>query len=1730
MNTFRRIIALGLLASLALGCQEPKTVVKEPEAAEYAEFVKAYTGGVVGQDATIVIELAQDAESMPTDGLFNFSPRLSGTTVWESATKVTFKPDALEPGQTYYAEFNLGKVLEAPKAEQPEPGVAERVLSGITRRETTEQPAPKIIPQTFSFGFSVRKPAPEDGGEAEEAHSEGFRVKSAKMGDSRIDIIFSDVPANAAKRGLITLEGVSRSYTQVKDSLLTVYFEGRKGDITLTIDKNIKNSDGETLGSDFTRVYRIEGEKPAVEIPISGTILPDKKNLILPFSAVNLSAVEVRIVKIYQNNVLMFLQDNDFHEERDLRRSGRLVYKGDIPLEAEDLHQWNNHCLDLSGLIKQEPGALYSIRISFRLDQSLYGGKDPMRTTSTGNGAPTRQDDAVWDVQDPWYWDNYYDWSSYNWKEADNPEKPSYYMDSDRFPGIKLLSSDIGLIAEYAGGEDLWLTATDLITARPLSGVSLEVVDFQLQTLATAKTGSDGLAQVKVAHKPFAVVGKAGGSVAYLKLSSERPVSRFDVGGQVLEEGMKAFIYGERGVWRPGDVLHLTAIVQDKGHSLPDGHPGTLEVYTPEGQFYAKMVKKSMDGFFAFDVQTKDSDPTGYWNAYFKVGGASFHKTLHIETIKPNRLKITTSLDDEKVLRAGKSLTVNTEARWLSGGIAGGCPVNARMTLRNMPGAPFRGFEKYTFTNPAIRFSSADFVLYEKTLSKDGNLTTTVKLPDAVDAPGMLQALIVTSVQESGGDESFTTVTLPFSPYSAYVGIRTPDSSYLETDKDHHIKVAVVDASGNRVSGHKVEYVIYKLGWNWWWDRPGTNLDTWVSGSSVQKITGGSFTSGNSDANVTFRVDYPEWGRYMLLARDCVSDHVSTSIFMADWPEYRGRADRRDPEALTMLTFGTDKESYAVGEKATVYIPGAHDAQALVSLEGASGVIDRKWVQTGDKDTPYTFTITPEMAPNFYIHLTLVQPYGATANDLPLRMYGIKRILVENPESHLKPVIKLPDVIRPEEKFTVKISEKNGKPMTYTLAIVDEGLLDLTSFKTPNPWSYMYKPEALGVKTWDMFDNVIGAWNGRFASLSSIGGDEDAMVSARKDNRFNPVVLYRGPRTLTSGTDKLELQLPMYVGSVRVMVIAGHDGAYGSADATAPVKSPLMVVTTLPRALGSGEEVAVPVNVFALEDGLKEATVDIKAEGPVQIVGKESQVVTFESAGDKLINFNLRALDADGAATITVAAKGGGHKAREAISLKVANPNPEITEVRRSVLKKGASMSVEAGTAVQLAAFPALDVHAMFADMKNYPYNCSEQLSAKGLTFLYLLPMMNEKDAEAARLLIPDIITALYSRQNADGGFAYWNGGVSSTWVSSMAGQFLVEASKSGFNVNSGVISSWKSYQDKMSRVYRLAGTNFFSNLDQAYRLYTQALAGMDVLSAMNRMKEARGIGERATWMLAAAYGLSGKQPVAHSLIRSMGKDFPEYQSDELTYGGSFRDRMIAIDALVLNGYVTDALALAQEALPEYGLCTQESAFAAIAYGHLYNKIPTQSIEAKVGGKSVASPDSFLSLPVLSATSVENTSEGPLYVTVSKTSRPKATKAVTNGLEVSVEYQDEEGNALNPGTLKQGTRFRAVVKVANKAAGRSFRNLSLSYGVPSGWEIVNERLYGGVEDSYDHKDIRDLRVDWFFSLPAGRYKTFTVQLRAAYEGTYVLPAAVAEAMYDSNVNGCTASGTAVVVR
>ena len=1621
----------------------------------------------------------------------------------------------------------------------------------------------KPLDTGFTTGGKREVPIPAQG---------AFRMVSAERidaSDPYIDIHFSEPLADMDDfSGMITLNGAGRYYVQVENARAKVYYEpDGEQPVQLAISDGLKAWDGTPLRTSVTREFSAAEEKPAVEIPVEGSILPNPKELILPFKAVNLKAVDIRVIQVYEENVLMFLQDNELDGSNSIRRSGRLVYKRCLRLDTDpsrNLHKWQDFSVDLSGLFKQEPGAIYRIRISFKQDYSIYGEK-----TEFKSGAPsdelvdissediTEVDEAAWDQPYPYYYDDFYDWEKWEWKDRDNPAKPTYYMVDERFPAINLVTSRLGVIAKYAGGEDIWISVNDILTTDPVFNAELYVYSYQLKEIGYAKTGTDGMAKIHLSGKPFAVVAKRSGSTSYLKVTegNEKSLSRFDVGGKVVEKGLKSFIYGERGVWRPGDTLHVTMILEDREGRIPDSHPATMEVYTPGGQFYAKQIcNNAKGGFYAFELPTKPDDPTGIWHAYLKVGGASFHKALRIESIKPNRLKIALGLGEGPV-EGGRKSPVEITSHWLTGPAAAGLRTTVDMTLRTA-GTAFPGFEGYRFSNPLSKFAAEEYSIVDTRLDAAGHVRTEVNMPAADDAPGMLSADFVCSVEEPGGDVSFSAVTVPYSPFRAYVGIKVPvegDSPWLETDKDYHIDIVAVDKDGKRLSGEHLSYAIFKLKWSWWWESRAEDLDSYVNSPSAERLATGSLLSGAKDCSIPLRVDYPEWGRYLVLVRDEDSGHLAGEILYMDWPAYRGRSSKSDPNALTMLSFATDKDTYTVGETAQVYIPATSKGQALVSLENAGGVISRAFVKTsGEEDAVYRFKVTEEMAPNFYIHITLLQPHGQAQNDLPIRLYGVKPILVNNPDSHLVPEIQMPDVIRPEETFSVKVREKNGKPMTYTLAIVDEGLLDLTAFKTPDPWKSLYEREALGVRTWDLYDNVIGAYSGRFSPMFSIGGDASPLNASKRDNRFRSVVQFAGPFTLGGGSATHKFKLPLYVGSVRVMVVAGRDGAYGNAEKTVPVRSPLLVLPTLPRVLGTGENVTMPVNVFALEKGVDKVTVEVKTEGPVRLAGDGKQGISFSEPGDQLVSFALEA-EGSGEATVTVTARSGAHTAHDVIHIQVRNPHPAVLSVSRKAIGKDerhkfAFTPAEDGESwarLELATFPGFDCAGVYAYFKEYGYDCTEQLAAKGISLLSIRSMLGGAEQQEAEQTLPQLLSTLYARQRPDGGFALWAGQTdANAWVSSMAGEFLLKASKSGFPVSKGVLASWSRFQKKKVQEYRNTDTATDADLEQAYRLYTLALASEPENGAMNRLKESERLSGPAAWMLASAYAVAGKKSAAREIIASATAKREESQPG-ISFGSPLRDRAVALEALSLTDDLGEAMSVAEEVARAFSAghyTTQEAAFASKAMAVLAGIAGNGALNAEVeqGGNTQqirsAKSTSAVNLDAEDGqVSVHNLSDGIVYATLVTSGKAKAgqrTEASASGLTLSVKYLGENGKPLDPASLAQGTEFSMTVTVGNASAAREVRSLALTAAVPSGWEIYNDRLLGGTagDDPVTYRDIRDDRIIWYFDLDKGASKTFRAKLRAAYEGEYILPSVRCEAMYDAKTSANTASGTARVVR
>lgn len=1618
-----------------------------------------------------------------------------------------------------------------------------------------------------------------------------FRFLSARRIDqpeNGIEIIFSS-PLSATQdlKGLIEIPEISSSIVQIKDNKVYLFFENNQlSNITLKIHQGVKDTKDTPLGNSHSISFGELNLKPQVEIATAAAILPDSKNLIIPFRAVNLYAVDLNVVRIFESNVLMFMQTNSLSSASELRRSGRLVYKKTLWLgqdSSKDIHQWEDYSIDLAGLIRQEPGAIYRVILSFRQEYSAYpcGGAENRNMKFADNTAEgltkvsgsilTEEETTPWDIPQSYFYYNgglEMDWSQYDWRQRNNPCHPSYYMDSDRAASCNVFASNLGMIVKGNSMNKLWIAVNNLLDTNPIHKARLTVYNFQLQPIATGETDSEGLAEITVKGVPFIVVAEADKQKAYVRVADgeEQSVSRFDVGGKEIQKGLKGFIYGERGVWRPGDTLHVAFILEDKDKRIPDKHPVALEIYNPRGQFYTKMIStQGTNGFYTFDVPTQAEDPTGVWNAYVKVGGTAFHKALRIETVKPNRLKINLKLPQEIVRASDKEVPVTLTSAWLTGATASRLKAKVEMSLSRV-NTQFKNYGQYIFNNPATEFTTVKSQVFDGTLNAEGKTSFMLKLPAATNAPGMLNATLTTRVFEPGGDASIYTQSMPYSPFASYVGINLnqPKDKYLETDKDHTFDIVTVDAGGKTVDRSNLEYKIYRIDWSWWWENREESFGTYVNSSSITPVASGNLQTTGGKTSFKFRINYPDWGRYLVYVKDKESGHATGGTVYIDWPEWRGRSSKTDPSGIKMLAFSLDKDSYETGETATAIIPASAGGRALVCIEDGSTVLSREWIDVSPQaDTKYSFKVTPEMAPNVYLHISLLQPHAQTVNDLPIRMYGVVPVPVTDRQTVLQPQISMPEVLRPETDFKVTVSEKSGKPMTYTLAIVDDGLLDLTNFKTPDPWNEFYAREALGIRTWDMYDDVLGASAGRYGSLFSTGGDEMLKSADAKANRFKPVVKFIGPFYIGKGKQQTHsLKLPMYVGSVRTMVVAGQDGAYGKDEKTSFVRTPLMLLSTLPRVLSTQEEILVPVNVFAMEKEVKNVAVSIQASGGgVQIVGDARQSITFHQPGDRLVFFKVKTGSETGKATIHLTANGGGQQTKETIEIEVRNPNPAVTLRSSQWVEAGQSATLPyalqggaaSGSSVRLevSRIPSIDISRRFDYLYNYQHHCTEQLTSKALPLLFVgqFKSIDEKEAEKIKANVQEGIRQLYGRQLPNGGFVYWPGNaVADEWISSYAGMFLVLAQEKGYAVNQNVLNKWKRFQRAAAQNWRMPQQEsdwlqWQSSLQQAFRLYTLALAGAPEYGAMNRMKEQPALSMQAKWRLAAAYALTGKMKPAGELVFNVETTVSPYSSQNFIYGSSDRDEAMILETLLLMNREQAALQQAKKVSEnlsrEEWFSTQSTAFALMAMGRLAEKLSgtldfgwswngKQQPEVK-SAKAVFEKELSTTPPTGNIT-LKNRGKGALSVDLITRMQllNDTLPAMSNNLCLDVKYTDMSGSPISVTNIAQGTDFMATVTVSNISGTTDYSNLALTHILPSGWEVYNERMLlssaAAPTRNYTYQDIRDDRVLTYFDLKRGEMKKFTVRLQATYAGNFILPAIQCEAMYDPSAQARTKAG------
>lgn len=1545
--------------------------------------------------------------------------------------------------------------------------------------------------------------------------------------DQYLKVVFSDpVSKDQDLKGFISIEGVHKPKYVVSGNEVRVYPTDRiSGDKNVEIFRGITNSIGYILKEAKSYQLSFEELKPEIKWLKEGHIMPRSSDLNVHFKAVNLDTVDLRVTRIFENNILQFLQSNSFNGDYNLNQTGREIIKKQIPIFEENRRtkgRWNTYSLDLSKLFEVEPGAMYRIELDFKKTYSSY--------------------ECPGGIED------------YNWRRREDPCNRSFFS-YRKVKRMNVLASDLALIAKSSATNDYHFYLTNLLSTKSVSGAKITLYDYQKQEIASLLTDQKGYANYDKEASVYFAVASYQGQHTYLKMpdGESNSLSKFDVSGVNVSKGFNGYLYGERGVWRPGDSLHLTFVLHDIENKLPDNHPVNFELIDPRGKkIISKTTTKGLNGFYDFSCKTETDAPTGSWLAKVKVGGAVFTKRLKIESIRPNRLKILLEVPDG-VIYAKDKKEIALESRWLHGAVAKNLKADVSVSLFPKK-TKFKKASGYCFDDPTKTFYTEEHIAFDGNLNAAGQANFESTINTNKSAPGMLRAAYSTKVYEDGGGFSIDRYTVDYSPYESYVGVDVPGDAQKdiqETDTKQRVEFINVSEKGEILSNRNLQVDIYKVEWRWWWQSGEDRLADYVQSSYHDPIETFSIkTDQSGKAHVDFTVPYDDWGRYLVYVKDLKSGHCSGQTMYVDWPGWTRRSEG-DKGGAVLLDFTSDKEKYNVGEEIVLNIPSSENGRALVSIESGSGILETYWVETSASETVFRFKATPQMAPNVYAHVSMIQTYEQTKNDLPIRMYGVIPILVENPATRIQPILSMPDEVKPSSRVHIEVSEADGVDMTYTIAMVDEGLLDLTRFKTPDLWSSFYAKQALSVHTWDVFNNILGAYGGSTSQVFSIGGDETADAGAQKKaNRFKPMVRFLGPFQLKAGeTASHEIDIPQYVGSVRTMLVAGKDNAFGSTEKTVAVKKPLMVLANLPRVLSPSETVTLPVTVFAMKDDVKAVDVSISLSGPLKNKGSNKKQLNFTSQGDQLINFELEVTDEIGIGKVDVLVSSGKYKGKHSIEIDVEMPMVEEHDFRYESIEPGEEkeISFEAlgikGTnraQLELSTYLPVDFGKHVSSLIRYPYGCVEQTTSSVLPQLYMGDVMRLTSKEQKR--IEQNVTAGIKRlskfQLSNGGLSYWpSSSYANEWGTNYAGHFLIEAKAKGYYVPASMLSRWIDFQSERARTWRTSSSGR-NDLIQANRLYTLALAGKPEVGAMNRLREVPGLSNEAVWCLTAAYALIGQKEIATEMLygKTETSEKKGYRELSGSYGSYLRDKAILLNTYVDLNDASEAYLVAKEVseLLSNGswYSTQTKAYSLMSMSRFMNRFgngdkilasytlnteaeETIDSEEKIWNKVFDKEYSSYKI------TVKNTGESILYVGVSFSGIPAfgQEKEIENNLEMFFDYRDMNGKSIDVSRLEQGTDFIAVVTVKHPGVLNNYDEMALTQVFPSGWEILNvlaeEEAFTG--DDYEYRDVRDDRVNTFFDLRRYKDKTFVVRLNASFSGKFYLPGPSCAAMYDNKI-------------
>jgi uncharacterized protein YfaS (alpha-2-macroglobulin family) len=1473
---------------------------------------------------------------------------------------------------------------------------------------------------------------------------------------------------------------------------------------TLTVRAGLPSNVDETLAQATTLNIYVRDRKPAVRFTGRNYVLPRTGEHNIPLVTTNLDAVQVEIARIGDRSIAASVGGDDFQKQltyysfTELQNSkAKPVYKGELSVKR-DLNQDVTTAVPLDDALKSYEPGVYAMVAYEKGTEENY---EPVATQ--------------------WF-----------------------------------VVSDLGLTA--FSGNGIHALVRSLGTAEPLKNVEVKLIARNSDVLATTRTDANGQAAFE-----DGITRGAGGSVPELLvahskdgdygfLSLSQPgfdLSDRGVDGRAASGALDAQVFTERGVYRPGETVHLTTLLRDAKTIAVKDFPLTLVVQRPDGAEDRRVqLADQGSGGRTLDLPLLDSSSTGTWR--FKIYAdpkqpAIGETAVLVEDYVPERLDLKLSTDAKAWSTVPQAVTL--AGNYLYGAPAGDLALEGDITLR-AASTPVAGFAGYTFGlgDETISAQKTPITDLPRT-DKQGNAVVNIALANVPDSSRPLEAMVALRLREPSGRTLERTLTLPVAAIKNRLGVK-PLSAQVNSGDTAQFDVVMIDPHSRPLAQQGATWELYKLETSFQWYASGNQWNYETVRRSTRIANGAMDISASAPARVSAKVGD---GNYRLDVK--TPDGIATTVAFTAGYGASAAADTPD-----MLDVALDKPFYTPGEEAVVKITPRFAGKATVMIVGQH-VLASKVLDVTAEQTDISFDVSDDWGTGVYAFAVVHRPLDEKASRMPGRAIGVAYAKTDATARTLPVALNIPDKVAPRGtlRVPVKLDNLKGETAHLVMAAVDVGILNLTRFETPDPEHYFYGQQKLSTEVRDLYGQLIDGLRANRGALRS-GGD-GAGLDLGEPPTQEPLALFSGMVSVNpDGTAEVPFDFPAFNGTVRLMVVAWTDTKLGHAQKDIVVADPVVLTTSLPRFLNVGDTSRLLINLDNVEGMAGIYRLVTRISGGIDVPDNAlAQEIRLDAGAKNTLSIPIDGkMVGDGRLELMLTAP-NGNVMQQAVSLNVKPAQPVTTQrtvtalagktgkitLTRDLLKEFVPDTGRVAIAVGLRT--GIDPAASMAALNAYGYSCSEQLASRATA------LISADDLEAAseenRAKMSDILVRLLARQSSSGEFALWPGVDGGLWLNAYITDTLSRAREKGYQVSDSAFGLALN-QLKNTLGYRSLDDAEQIGDDTVYAHYVLARNGRAVVGDLRYLADTKlnaVASPLARAHLGAALAMVGDQTRAAKVFAEVE---PALDADEddgySSFGTPFRDIAAVLSLAAESPAGAKVVQVTAKRLdstrPQRSFSTQENAWMLRAAAAL--KAQSAQLKLTVNETSVSGAlnriftAEMLKQPLV----IGNEGDVPVSAMVTVSGSPLlAQPAVENGLVIRRDYYTPDGVKADPGNVTQNTRLVVVLSV-EEIEPQSSRLLVEDF-LPAGFEIDNPRLVtaGDLEGlswlpeeaQAQHAEFRDDKFVAAFDNPDGESKPFVAAyvVRAVTPGTFSHPPAVASDMYRLDRFARTASGSMDVV-